>query len=100
MKYIRTILTNKYLLTATAFAIWMLFFDRNDIPLQLQRMQELSKLQKSEKLLLTKIIETRKELDLLKNNPATLEKYAREKYLMKKDNEDLYIVNIDSSSIK
>lgn len=88
------------MLTATAFAIWMLFFDRNDIPLQLQRMQELSKLQKSEKLLLTKIIETRKELDLLKNNPATLEKYAREKYLMKKDNEDLYIVNIDSSSIK
>jgi cell division protein FtsB len=39
-------------------------------------------------------------LDLLKTNPETLEKYAREKYLMKKDNEDLYIVTFDSSSIR
>ena len=34
-----------------------------------------------------------KELDLLKTNAQTIEKYAREKYLMKKDNEDLFIVN-------
>jgi hypothetical protein len=32
-------------------------------------------------------------LEQLKNNPGTLEKYAREKYLMKKDNEDLFIVS-------
>ena len=100
MKHIRLILTNKYLLTATAFAIWMLFFDRNNVPLQIQKMQELNKLEKSEHLLSGQIMETRKELDQLKNNPAKLEKYAREKYLMKKENEDLYIVKIDSSFIK
>jgi cell division protein FtsB len=46
------------------------------------------------------ISNTQKELELLKTNPETLEKYAREKYLMKKDNEDLYIVTFDSSSIR
>ena len=92
MKYVRLILGNKYLLTGVAFAIWMLFFDRNDIPLQISRMHELSKLQRSEEVLTNKIDDTRKELESLKNSPATLEKYAREKYLMKKPNEDLFIV--------
>ena len=63
-------------------------------------MQELNNLEKSEQLLSGQIMETREELDQLKNNPATLEKYAREKYMMKKENEDLYIVKIDSSLLK
>jgi cell division protein FtsB len=46
------------------------------------------------------ISNTRKELQLLKTNPETLEKYAREKYMMKKDNEDVYVVTFDSSSIR
>lgn len=92
MKYIKVILGNKYLLTGVAFAIWMLFFDRNDIPLQISRMHELSKLQRSEEVMTKKIDDTRTELESLKNSPATLEKYAREKYLMKKPNEDLFIV--------
>jgi cell division protein FtsB len=78
----------------------MLFFDRNNIPLQIQKVQELNNLEKSEQLLSGQIMETREELDQLKNNPATLEKYAREKYMMKKENEDLYIVKIDSSLLK
>ena len=88
------------MLAGIAFAIWMLFFDRNNVPVQTQRWQELNKLEKSEQLLSRQIDETKEELELLKNNPATLEKYAREKYLMKKENEDLYIVRIDSSLIK
>ncbi len=88
------------MLAGIAFAIWMLFFDRNNAPLQLQRAHELNNLEKSERALSGKIEETRQELKLLKNNPATLEKYAREKYMMKKENEDLYIVKIDSSWIK
>jgi cell division protein FtsB len=39
------------------------------------------------------ISETKQELELLKTNSFTLEKYAREKYMMKKDNEDLYIIS-------
>jgi cell division protein FtsB len=100
MKILRRIFTSKYLITGIAFAIWMMFFDRNDIPLQLNRMQELNKLKQSEKNMTLLINDTRKESELLKTNPETLEKYAREKYLMKKDNEDLYIVTFDSSAIR
>lgn len=100
MKRLRYIFTNKYLITGIAFAIWMLFFDRNDVILQLKRIHELNKLQESEKVMIQKIAATQQELELLKTNSETLEKYAREKYLMKKDNEDLFIVTLDSSSIR
>ena len=71
----------------------MLFIDRNDLPTQWKRVKELRTLQQSEKTMDKLISETKDELELLKTNPSTLEKYAREKYMMKRDNEDLYIVS-------
>ncbi|HEY8657713.1 MAG TPA: septum formation initiator family protein [Hanamia sp.] len=100
MKKIGYIFTNKYLVTGIAFAIWMLFFDRNDVTLQMKRIQEVNKLQESEKIMANQIADTKHELELLKTNPETLEKYAREKYLMKKDNEDLFIITTDSSLVR
>lgn len=100
MQQLRNIFTNKYIITGIAFAVWMLFFDRNDISLQLKRVNELKKLQESEKVMDQQITDTKHELTLLKTNPETLEKYAREKYMMKKDNEDLFIIISDSSSIR
>jgi len=100
MKKLHYIFTNKYLITGIAFAIWMLFFDRNDVILQVKRIRDLNRLQESEQVMTQKIAETKKELNLLKTNPLTLEKYAREKYLMKRDNEDLFIITFDSSSIR
>jgi cell division protein DivIC len=98
MQKYRKLFMNKYIITGTAFAIWMLFFDRNDFRLQLRRVGELSKLQESEKLMNKQISDTKDELSLLKTNPETLEKYAREKYMMKRDNEDLFIISTDSFS--
>ena len=100
MRNLRYIFTNKYLITGIAFAVWMMFFDRNDFTLQIKRIQELHKLQESEKVMTLQIAETQHELKLLKTSPEMLEKYAREKYLMKKDNEDLFIVTVDSSLIR
>ena len=97
---LKSILTNKYLITGIAFAVWMTFFDRNDITLQLKRIHELNKLQESEKLMNKRIADSKEELDLLKTNPQTLEKYARERYMMKKDNEDVFIITSDSSSMR
>ncbi len=57
-----------------------------------ERRDKLNDLQKSEQQLKQLITESHQELDLLKNNAQSIEKYAREKYLMKKDNEDLFIV--------
>ena len=84
---------NKYLIAAAFFIVWMLFFDEKDWSLISSRREKLTDLQESEQHLSKQITETRKELDLLKTNAQTIEKYAREKYLMKKDNEDLFIVN-------
>ncbi len=98
MRILKQIFTSKYLITGIAFAVWMLFFDRNDVSLQLKRVNELKKLKENEQAMDKKIAETKQELNLLKNSPETLEKYAREKFLMKKDNEDLFVITSDSSS--
>ena len=81
------IFTNKYLITGITFAVWMLFFDRNDLSLQLKRVNELHRLQESEKVMDNQIADTKHELKLLKTNPSTLEKYAREKFIIKKENQ-------------
>ena len=96
MKFISgtiSILKNKYFIAAAFFLIWMTFFDLKDWGLIIARKNKVKELQKSEHILSSQIRETRKELDLLKTNAQTIEKYAREKFLMKKDNEDLFIVN-------
>jgi len=86
-------LTNKYLLTGTFFVIWMIFFDPKDLLSDLERKEKLTELQNSERHLKQLITESHIELDLLKNNAQSIEKYAREKYMMKKDNEDLFIID-------
>lgn len=71
----------------------MLFFDPKDLFSDFERSDKLNGLQNSEKHLKQLITESHQELDLLKNNAQSIEKYAREKFLMKKDNEDLFIVD-------
>jgi len=70
----------------------MLFFDERDIFTMSHHRQELRELQKSEKYYTEQINKEKTELENLKNSPATLEKYAREKYFMKRDNEDLFLI--------
>ena len=75
------------------FAAWMLFFDERDlITTYIKQPQELKKLKQSSKFYQDEITATKTELDQLKSNPAAIEKYAREKYLMKRDNEDLFLI--------
>jgi cell division protein DivIC len=86
-------LKSKYLLTALGFAVWMLFFDDRDIiTTHFKHKKELRQLQQSKAYYQDQIALTKQELEALKANPATLEKYAREKYFMKRDNEDLFVM--------
>ncbi|MEO7264898.1 MAG: septum formation initiator family protein [Ferruginibacter sp.] len=87
------LLKNKYIIAALLFVLWMLFFDEKDWSSIELRKEKLEELQKSEKSLTLQIAETRKELELLKTSAHTIEQFAREKYYMKKDNEDVFIVN-------
>ena len=71
----------------------MFFFDPKDIHSDISRSNKLKDLQKNEQRLTSEIQATQEELKQLKTNAQTIEKYAREKYLMKKDNEDLFIIS-------
>jgi|ERR1700712_4253667 len=89
---ILSILKNKYFIASAFFVVWMLFFDPKDWSLINARKNKLVELQESEEHLTRQITDTRKELGLLKTSAQTIEKYARENFFMKKDNEDLFIV--------
>ena len=72
--------------------IWMFFFDKNDIIAQYEFKSQVDKLQE-EKYFYVKEIETvKKDLNELNSNFNTAEKFAREKYFMKKDNEDVFVI--------
>jgi cell division protein FtsB len=86
-------LKNKYLLASVFFVVWMFFFDPKDWGVAYDKNAKLKELQKTEDHLTGIIKDTKEELEQLKTNARTIEKYAREKYLMKKDNEDLFIVS-------
>ena len=91
-------LKNKYFLSGTFFIVWMLFFDLKDLPTVYNRWSKLKQLERNEQHMNRENAETHKELDLLRTNAQTIEKYAREKYMMKKDNEDLFIINTPSKT--
>lgn len=92
MKLIISILKSKYLIATVAFGVWLFFFDKNDIPSQMSRRKELKELTTKVSYYKEQIKLTEEELKNLQNDPATLEKYAREKYFMKKDNEEIFII--------
>ena len=85
-------LKNKYFIAFTAFAVILLFLDKNDLFTQYDRSRELRELYQSKEHFSHQIAAERKELEQLKRDPATLEKYAREKYLMKREQEELFLV--------
>ena len=91
---------NKYILALTVFAVLMLFIDHNDIFNQLDRKKQLNDLLASKKFYQQQIDQTKKNLADLQNNSAALEKYAREKFLLKKDNEDIFVVSAPNNQKK
>ncbi len=92
-------LKNKLVLSLIAFAVWMLFFDDRDVyNTYFKQRAELNNLKENKQYYEKQIALTQKELDQLRINTATIEKYAREKYLMKRDNEDLFIITAPSNT--
>lgn len=85
-------LKNRYAIAAAIFLIWIAFFDQNNLITQIQYRMELNKLEEEKEFYQDEIKQIRADLKELKTNPKTLEKFAREKYLMKKDNEELFVI--------
>ncbi|NEM96802.1 FtsB family cell division protein [Pontibacter burrus] len=81
-----------YFITTALFVVWMLFFDSNDFITQYRMSRQLSDLETVKEGYLEKMEEVVKDRNALMGNPDLLEKYAREKYLMKRPNEDVFII--------
>jgi len=92
MKRLINLFKNKYFLVSTAFLVWMIFFDKNDLFSQYQYRQQVNKLKQERDFYQKETAKVARDLDELTSNPQKLEKFAREKYLMKKANEDVFVI--------
>jgi hypothetical protein len=82
---------NKYFITVVALVVWLTFFDRNDVFTQYDLIKKCEKLEKEKQYYISEIENNKKNLLELKTNPKSLETFSREKYLMKKENEDVFV---------
>lgn len=85
-------LKNKYAITTLGFLTWVAFFDENKMITQFQYRSELSKLEEEKQFYLEEIRKINEDMQELQSNPKSLEKFAREKYLMKKENEEVFVI--------
>jgi cell division protein FtsB len=85
-------LKNRYSFTILVFLVWMLFFDQNDIISQIELKQQLNSVENKREYYKTQIKETRSDLENLLNDNEKLERFARERYLMKKPNEEIFVI--------
>jgi cell division protein FtsB len=95
-KSIRNFFVNKYFISLVAVTVWVIFFDKDDVLSQRQLRQKLHQLQEEKSYYKDEITKSGEEIKELKTNPDNLEKFAREKYLMKKDNEEIFVIVKDS----
>lgn len=91
MRRLLTIVSNKYVVATTLFVVWMLFIDQDNVINQAKAQMKLAKLKHEREFYLEEIAKGKEELSVLQNDPVMLEKLAREKYLMKRENEDIFI---------
>jgi len=83
---------NKYFLVITFSLVWMLFFDRYDIFYQMKLRNKIQSLENDKKFYKEEIKRIKQDRILLVSDEDHLETFARERYWMKKPDEDLYII--------
>jgi cell division protein FtsB len=93
-------LRNRYILTTVMFLVWIILLDSNNLLARIKDMRELKSLKNDREYYTNKIESDRIKLRELKTDNNNLEKFAREQYLMKKSDEDLYIVLTPSEDRK
>jgi len=85
-------LRNKYLITFVVFLVWIFFIDTFDIITQVRMNNEFKQLKAQQEFYKAEIEKDSIKVYNLNNNPEEQERFARERFLMKKDNEDVFIV--------
>jgi len=88
------IISNLYILISVVFFIWIFFIDSNSILVNIKLNKEISELKERKDILENQILMDKKIISNLQN-PDSLEKYAREKLYMKKENEEIFIIEFE-----
>jgi len=88
----RPYFTNKYVIAILIFIVWISFFDENRLISRISAKAELNKLEEQKNYYREQIEKNKKRLNELKTNKDNLEKFAREQYIMRKPNEDVFVI--------
>lgn len=92
MEKLGKILKNRYVLILMGFVIWILFFDQDNLLRQFKLSRELNEAKARQEYYTTEYKKDSTLLHQLENDPKVMEKMAREKYLMKKDDETIFLI--------
>lgn len=95
-KYIK----NPYILASLAFIVWVGFFDNDNLISRYKQEKEYKTLLQQKEYYETEIQKNNLMYSQLTKDVKAMEKYGREKYLMKKDNEDIYLLIMEGDSAK
>ena len=93
--FFRKYINNKYFYTGLLFLIWWIFFDQESLIVQYDLARVKIGLEKQKEYYNNEIDKDEAAINTLQNDTVLLEKYAREKYFMKKDNEDVFVIVSD-----
>lgn len=83
---------NKYTLVGAIFLVWILLFDKYSMVNQMELRSKIKELEQEKRLYQERIETDRRKMEELTGDREKLEKFAREQYLMKRDNEDVFII--------
>jgi cell division protein FtsB len=90
------LLGNLYVLVLTVFTIWMVFFDTNSLLIHLELRREIDKLKKQQEFLREEIARDKEVIERL-SDPEELERFARETYLLKRKDEEIFLIEFEDS---
>lgn len=85
-------LRNKYLIAIVVFLVWLLLFDRNSLIDRYRYIRTLHDMEDEKQYYIERIEEDSRRLNELKTDRENLEKFAREQYFMKRENEDVFVI--------
>lgn len=86
------VLRNKFVFTGLAFFVWLSFFDENNLIEQFRSASKNNDLAESMDFYVEEIEISKDELNVLATDQERLERFARERYLMKKEDEDIFVL--------
>lgn len=87
-----TLARSRYVCAVSIFLVWITFFDSDNLFVKYGKSKEIERLEAERDRLTSAIKEDKRRMSELRNNRESLEKFAREEYFMKKDDEVVFII--------